>query len=173
MLCRLLVEGRQVDVADIVACHAIVGHGVDADGLAVEREGLDAVLVIGAHNSHRQVGVGLSLEVLAHLVAGPSVGAIAVNHDDAVARAQAGTCRGATLVGAADVDAFLAVDGAFHQITADAAILTSADGHELFGLLGGDILGVGVDVIEHGVDGVLDGLLRINGIDIERVQLLI
>ena len=119
------------------------------------------------------MGVGLSLEVLAHLVAGPGVGAVAVNHDDAVARPQAGTCRGAALVWSADIDAFLTVDGAFHQITADAAILTSADGHELFGLLGGDVLGVGVDVVEHRVDGVLDGLLRINGIDIERVQLLI
>ena len=173
LLCRLLVKGCQVDVADVASRDAVVGDGVDADGLAVEREGLHAVLIVGAHDRHRQVGVGLSLESLAHLVAGPGVGAVAIDHDDAVASAQAGACGGAALVRAADVDALLAVDGAFHQVAADAAILAGAQRHEFVGLDGGDILGVGVDVVEHRVDGIFDALLGVDGVDIERVQFLV
>ena len=36
LLGRLLVKGCQVNITDIVARHAVVGHRVDADGLAVE-----------------------------------------------------------------------------------------------------------------------------------------
>ena len=119
------------------------------------------------------MGVGLALESLAHLVAGPSRRAVAVDHDDAVTRTQSSAGSRAALIGAADIYTLLAIDGAFHQIAADAAILTRADGHELIGFLGGNVLGIGVNVFKHRVDRILDGLLGIDGIHIECIQLFI
>ena len=173
LLGRFLVEGGQTDVADVVARHAVVGHRVDADGLAVERERLDAVLVVGTHDGQRQVSVGLAPEALAHLVGGPACRAVAVDDDDAVTGAQADPCCGTTLIGAADVDTLLAVHGALGQVTADAAVLAGAHRHEFVGLDGGNVLGIGVYLVEHRVDGVLDGLLGVDSVDVEGVQFLV
>ena len=66
---RLLVEGGEVHISYATAHHAIVGHGVNLDGLASDVNGDDAVLYPWTLYGEREVSVGLSLEVAAHTVA--------------------------------------------------------------------------------------------------------
>ena len=60
-----------------------------------------------------------------------------------------------------------------HDIGPYAAILARRYHHKVVLVFGGDILGVGVDVVEHAVDGRRYGLLGIECVDIEGVQLLV
>ncbi len=145
--------------------HAIVGHGIHLDVVAHDGERLHAVGVIGSRDGDLQGRVRLSLEFGTDAVAAPSLHAVAVDDVDAVARSQSGARGGASLIGARDIHARSAV-GALHDVGTYAAILPRGHHVEVVHVLGGDVLGVGVDVVEHGVDGILDGAFGIQRVHI-------
>ena len=171
LLGRVLVVGGDIDVAQVAMRHAIVGHGVHLYLLARDGEGLHAVTHIGAHHRELELRVGLPLQALAHLPVFPLGGRVAVDGHDAVARLEARLGRRAALVGLAYAHARAVV--ARHDIGPYAAILARRYHHKVVLIFGRDILGVGVDVVEHAVDGRRYGLLGIERVDIEGVQLLV
>ena len=171
----VLVEGRHADVADAVRAgqEAGVGHGGDFDRLTRDGVVEDRVGAGGepaAAHFHLDVSAGLTAQPRRHVGDFHVLGdgsAVNLQEDVAVADARLAGRRTPSRLGELH-------DGvAAHNSRADAAVFARGDGVDFVLLLLAVILGVGVDVAEHGVDGHADVLLGVKRVHIAGVQLLV
>ena len=107
--------------------------------------------------------------MLAYLGGFPSCHRVGVDHHYEVARTEACALCRATLVRVGDYHA----SGGLLYHRAYAAVFAGGHGAELFLLLGGDVFSVRVNVVEHRRYGCVDGLLGIDRVDVESLQLFI
>lgn len=163
LLVGVAVEGGEGDIAYRAVLHAIVRHGRHLDFLAHYCHRVDAIGHIGALHRHLDGGVGFAFEAGADALGSPRGDGVAVDGDEAVAGAQPGTLGGATLIGRRHIHPALF---ALHNVGADAAVFARVERFEVVLLALGNILGVGVEVVEHRVDGIAGGLIGVDGIDV-------
>ncbi len=134
------------------------GAGNDVGPLDVEGEVLAVALHVDVDGG--ALGAGDHLDAL---VGGLVLGGLAVHLDDLVAGEDAGVERGGFLERGDDVEPAVAhVD-----LAADAGERAGHGLLELGGVLGGDVLGVGVvEGLEHAVDGALGELAGVGLLDV-------
>ena len=169
LACRLAGEGAEVDVAHVVLQLRIIRYDGQLDGTAHQFE---VERFLHARTLHRQLEAGarLSAEHLADLLVVLPGQVLSVNGHQDVARLQSGLGSRHAFVGLADHGALqLRVPG---DDGTDAAIRVLEHLLQLALVVLGVIGRIGVERVEHGIDALADGLVGIDGIDIEHVQLL-
>ena len=161
---------REIDIADAVIPHAIVGHIGHGDALARD---FHAHLLLGGGTEHleQESGSGFSPEPFAHLRDVLRGHVIAVDAQDDIPLLQSGLGSRHTGVGFVDDDAleFLVEpdDGS------DTGILARDHHFQVFGLFLGIIGSVGVETAQHPLDAVADDLTGIERVDIHQVETLV
>ena len=165
----LFVEGGEAYVAYAVGQHSIVGHGVDLDGAAGDVEAEQGILGVGAHDVDAHVRAGLAAQLLADIGdVHVRPDGVAVDAQDAVAVAYARLTGGRAPLGLGEDDVLApALDGGAY-----AAVLAGGDAEKLVLLVGGIVLGIGVDLSEHGVYGRAHRAGGVDGVDVLCLQLL-
>ena len=169
LACRLAGEGAEVDVAHVVLQLRIIRYDGQLDGTAHQFE---VERFLHARTLHRQLEAGarLSAEHLADLLVVLPGQVLSVDGHQDVARLQSGLGSRHAFVGLADHGALqLRVPG---DDGTDAAIRVLEHLLQLALVVLGVIGRIGVERVEHGIDALADGLVGIDGIDIEHVQLL-
>ena len=143
----------ELDVAVVVllAHEAVVGYVGQLYLAALHRA---VELAAGAFEAQHHVGAGLATHGRAHVGGLFAHGALSVDGHDAVARLDAGLGGRQPFVGLADVHRVAAL----HYHGAHAAVLPQQLQLHVFHLALGEVVGVGVERSQHGVDGHLDGL---------------
>ena len=102
---------------------------------------------------------GLTAQTVTHFVAAESAHGVSVDGEKHVAGFETGLGRWRSLLGLGDVSLFVF---ALSDVRAYASELAGGDGEEIFLHLFGYIFSVGVDFIEHGVDGRRNRLVGVD-----------
>ena len=159
---RLLVEGRDLDVGDVVAL--VVGlDGVDADDVAHDLH-VEGLVVALAHDRQRDRRVDGAAHLLDRLLERQADDLLVVEVGDEVVGLQAGLGGGRVVDGGDDLD-----DAVLHRdLDAEAAELAARLHLHVAVVLGAQVGGVRVERRQHAVDGRLDqhrvvGLLDVVG----------
>ena len=173
---RLLVEGRHLDIADVVFAARL--DRVDADDVADDLD-LERVLDALAHDRQRDRGVDGTAHLLDRLLQCQAVDRLVIQMRDEVVGLDAGAGRRGVVDRRDDLD-----DAALHRhLDAKAAEFAAGLHLHVLEVLAVEIGGMGIERREHAVDGTLDQLLVVGLFDIvgahafehvaEKVELLV
>ena len=160
----MFVVGVECNVAHTVGRNAIIGDRVEFDFLSNQVESEDAVGDVGALHRNGEMGAGLPLQALAHLIGGAFVHTIVVDHQNLIATLQTGARSGAIFVGSRNLHPAALV---LRDIRADAAVFTGGKRQKIVLLLFGNKFPVGVNVFQHRFDGGVNVFFCVEGVDVE------
>ena len=165
LVCSIFCKTVEGHIADAIVEHRGVGYVVDFDLFTFQFE-LDGLVETIAFDFEGHLCARLALQQLADLVGGLFVSVDPVDGKDGVTSLEACFLSWPALVGIGDTGVFAIVldDGT------DTAVFTS--GHELIGLdfRFGDEHGIGIEPLQHGVDGGFVELCWVDLIHIVQVQ---
>lgn len=153
-------EVAVADVADAVGHPSGVGHARDGDPLAADRDALARAVEVFDRHLHRRAR--LALEPLGDLFGREAPGILAVDGDDLVADLEPGLVGRGVLIGLCNAHVVLLLA----DERADAAVLARREELEILHPLLGNVLRIGVEVLDHAAGGPLHQVVGVDLVDI-------
>ena len=153
------------DVADPVGGPSDVGHARDGDAFAADRRRL--LRAVEVFDGHPDLAPRFAFEARGDLFGGESLGVLAVDREDLVADFQPGLVRRRTFIRLGDAHVVLLLA----DERPDAAVLARGEQFEILHPLFGNVLRVGVQVVDHACGGPLHQLVGVYRIDVVERQL--